>query len=134
MSLGFIVVLDHEVTGLDPTQIDGRILAAHRHSLDAAAHEFDLPGLGEFVAFSQAEAETLAEDMKFDAPNQVSQTGRWFSCTNGLEVVRAIKSYLEDTPDAIDQVEPVIKGLNELEHVLQTADNAGAKFRLSIDY
>jgi len=28
--------------------------------------------------------------MKFDAPNVGSERGRWFSCANGLEVVRAI--------------------------------------------
>lgn len=132
MGLGFVVVLEREVEGIDPRGFDGRTLAEHRHSLDAVAHEMDLPGLGEFVAFSSTEAETLAEDMKFDTPPVGS--GRWFDCNKALEVVRSIRSYLRENPDEIDDLEPVLDGLEQLQALLERAEAAETRFRLSIDY
>ena len=134
MSLGYVIVLEKDLDGIDPREVDGRTLAAHRHALDAVAHEMDLPGLGEFVAFSHAEAEALAEDMKFDAPTTGSQTGRWFACANGLEVVRSIKDYIADDPEAIDEPDAVLEGLTGLQSVLEAAEASGIRFRLSIDY
>ena len=138
MGLGYVIVLEREVDGVEPRDVDGRTLARYRHALDAVAHEMDLPGLGEFVAFSQVEAEALADDMKFDAPPVGG--GRWFVSANGLEVVRSIRSYLQenlDEPDEIiemDDLESVLQGLQEMQSVLEAAHAAGARFRLSIDY
>lgn len=134
MALGYVIVLERELEGIDPREIDGRTLASKRYALDAVAHEMDLPGLGEFVAFSRTEAETLAEDMKFDAPAGGSPTGRWFSCANGLEVVRAIREYLEENPEELDETSTVLEGLAAMQSVLEAADAAGVRFRLSIDY
>lgn len=132
MGLGYVIVLERDVDGVEPRDVDGRTLAKYRHALDAVAHEMDLPGLGEFVAFSQSEAEALADDMKFDAPTVGG--GRWFVSANGLEVVRSIRSYLRENPDEIDDVESVLEGLHEMQSVLEAADAADTRFRLSIDY
>ena len=132
MGLGYVIVFEREVEGCEPRDVDGRTLAKHRHTLDAVAHEMDLPGLGEFVAFSQAEADALAEDMKFDSPPTGS--GRWFEAAKGLEVVRSIRSYLQETPDEIDDPDSVLKGLQEMQSVLEAAHAANTRFRLSIDY
>jgi hypothetical protein len=132
--LTFVLVLEREVSGCDPRGFDGRRLAAHRHALDAIAHEQDLRGLGEFVAFSEKEAETLAEDMKFDAPTVGSQTGRWFRAADGLEVVRAIRGYLEENPEENDEAEELIEALGSLEAALAAAHREEVRFRLSLDY
>jgi len=132
LGLGYVIVLERELDGIEPRDVDGRTLAKHRHALDAVAHEMDLPGLGEFVAFSQEEAEALADDMKFDAPTAGS--GRWFVSANGLEVVRSIRSYLQENPDEIDDVESVLKELHAMQNVLEAAQAADTRFRLSIDY
>ena len=132
MGLGYVIVLERELGGIEPRDVDGRTLAKHRHALDAVAHEMDLPGLGEFVAFSQEEAEALASDMKFDAPTAGSS--RWFVSANGLEVVRSIRSYLQENPDEIDDVESVLKELHAMQNVLEAAQAADTRFRLSIDY
>lgn len=136
MSLGYIIVLEKEIAGVDPREVDGRTLAAQRHALDAMAHEMDLPGLGEFVAFSQTEAETLAEDMKFDAPVG-GHTGRWYDCAKGLEVVRAVKSYIEEDPDetvSLNDPKSILDGLSQMQSVLEAGETEGTRFRLSIDY
>ena len=133
MGLSYVVVLERELDGIDTRQVNGRALAAERHTLDAAAHEMDLPGLGEFVAFSHAEAETLAEDMKFDAPAE-SSTGRWFSCTSGLEVVRAIRDFIEENRDEVKEPAAILDGLKRLEAVLEAAEAADVRFRLSVEY
>ena len=132
MGLGFVVVLEKDIEGVDPRDIDGRVLARHRHTLDALAHEEDLPGLGEFVAFSAEEAETLAADMKFDAPPV--GTGRWFDSAKGLEVVHAIRDSLRENPDEIKDTEAILDGLDRLSQVLDKARAADTRFRLSIDY
>lgn len=132
MGLGYVVVLEREVEGIEPRKIDGRTLAKHRHSIDAVAHEMDLPGLGEFVAFSQVEADALAEDMKFDTPTVGG--GRWFLSANGIEVVRSIRIYLDENPDEIEERESVLEGLQQMQIVLEAAHEANVKFRLSIDY
>ncbi len=134
MALAFILVLERDVPGCEPRGFDGRRLASVRHALDAIAHEQDLRGLGEFVAFSQKEAETLAEDMKFDAPTVGGQTGRWFRAKDGLEVVRAIRAFLLEHPDELDEVEELTAALESMETMLAAADGAGVRFRLSLDY
>ncbi len=135
MGLGFVIVLEREIDGVDPRGVDGKTLADHRHTLEAVAHEMDLPGLGEFVAFSETEAEALAEDMKFDNPT--TGGGRWFACSKGLEVVSAIHAYLGDNPDEIDDLDDsasVRNGLNAMRVILEAGAAAETRFRLSIDY
>ena len=134
MALTFILVLERDLPGCEPRGFDGRRLAQVRHTLDAIAHEQDLRGLGEFVAFSQKEAETLAEDMKFDAPTVGGQTGRWFRAADGLEVVRAIRGFLLGHPEEIEQVEEIQAALASIETMLATAEGEGVRFRLSLDY
>ena len=128
--------MEREIEGLDPREVDGRTLAAHRHSLDAMAHEEDLPGLGEFVAFSREEAETLAEDMKFDAPTVGASTGRWFAPASALEVVRAIRTHIETSSedDGLQDADAILAGLEAMQKVLERAAALGVRFRLSVDY
>jgi hypothetical protein len=130
----FILVLERDLPGCDPRGFDGRRLARLRHALDAIAHEEDLRGLGEFVAFSQKEAETLAEDMKFDVPTVGSQSGRWFRASEGLEVVRAIRIHVLDHPDEIEETAELAEALGSLEAMLAVAEREGVRFRLSLDY
>jgi hypothetical protein len=130
----FILVLERDLPGCDPRGFDGRRLARLRHRLDAIAHEEDLRGLGEFVAFSEKEAETLAEDMKFDAPTVGSQSGRWFRASEGLEVVRAIRVHVLDHPEEIEETAELAEALRSLEAMLALAAREGVRFRLSLDY
>ena len=134
MALTFILVLERDLPGCEPRGFDGRRLAKARHALDSIAHEQDLRGLGEFVAFSQKEAETLAEDMRFDAPTVGGQTGRWFRAADGLEVVRAIRDFLLEHPDELDEVAEITEALGSMETMLAAADGEGVRFRLSLDY
>ena len=134
MALTFILVLERDLPGYEPRGFDGRRLAKVRHALDAIAHEQDLRGLGEFVAFSQKEAEALAEDMKFDAPTVGGETGRWFRAADGLEVVRAIREFLLEHPDELDEVEELTQALGSIATMLAAAEGEGVRFRLSLDY
>ena len=134
MALTFILVLERDVAGCEPRGFDGRRLARVRHALDGIAHDQDLRGLGEFVAFSQREAETLAEDMKFDAPTVGGQTGRWFRAADGLEVVQAIRKFLLEHPDELDEIPELTEALGSMETMLAAAEEEGVRFRLSLDY
>ena len=134
MALTFILILERDLPDCEPRGFDGRCLARARHALDAIAHEEDLRGLGEFVAFSQKEAETLAEDMKFDAPTVGGQTGRWFRAGDGLEVVRAIREFLVEHPDELDDAKQMAEALQDLEKMLDAARKENVRFRLSLDY
>jgi hypothetical protein len=127
-------VLEREIAGVEPRDFDGRTLAARRHVIDSIAHEEDLRGLGEFVAFSRAEAEALAEDMKFDAPTVGSASGRWFEPSIALEVIRAVKTHVTADPDEIEDAATVVADLETLETILKAADDHGVRFRLSLDY
>ena len=134
--LGFTVVFEREIEDVRPEQFQGRSLAAHRHALDSIAHEYDLRGIGEFVAFSRTEAETLAEDMKFDAPTTGSQSGRWFATEQAIEVVQAIRRHLDEDPDELDDSArgPVMSELSELESLLEHARARSVRFRLGVEY
>lgn len=134
MALAFILVLERDLEGCEPRAFDGRRLAAARHALDAIAHEQDLRGIGEFVAFSEKEAETLAEDMKFDAPTTGGQTGRWFRAADGLEVVRAIREFVLEHPEEVEEAAEIRAALASLESMLAIAEGEGVRFRLSLDY
>ncbi len=134
MALTFILVLERDLPGCEPRGFDGTRLARVRHALDAIAHEQDLRGLGEFVAFSQKEAETLAEDMRFDAPTVGGETGRWFRAADGLEVVSAIREFLLTHPDEVDDADAIAAELFALEAMLSTAQGENVRFRLSLDY
>jgi hypothetical protein len=134
LSLGFVVVLEREIEGVEPRDVDGRTLASQRHVIDSIAHEEDLRGLGEFVAFSQAEAEALAEDMKFDAPTVGDQTGRWFRAEDGLKVVRTVHDHIAADPDEVDDAPEILDALRSMEKILSAASERGVRFRLSLDY
>lgn len=134
MGLGFVIVLEREIEGVEPRLLDGRKLAAVRHTLDSIAHEHDLPGLGEFVAFSHEEAETLAADMKFDAPTVGPQSGRWFASADGLEVIRAIRDSLNDDPDEVEEAEALVSELEVAEKILAAAEAQNVRFRISLEY
>jgi hypothetical protein len=134
VALAFILVLEREIEGWDPRGFDGRSLATARHMLDSIAHEQDLRGLGEFVAFSHKEAETLAEDMKFDAPTVGPSTGRWFRAADGLEVVRAVRAFLIEHSEEADSAAELSSALGSLEVMLDLAEREGVRFRLSLDY
>lgn len=86
------------------------------------------------MAFSQAEAEALAEDMKFDAPTVGSESGRWFEASIALEVVRAIQSHLVDEPDDVGEPDRILADLRILEGILKAAEEHAVRFRLSLDY
>jgi hypothetical protein len=134
LSLSFIIVLEKEIPGVEPRGFEGRRIAAERHALDSIAHEHDLRGLGEFVSFSLAEAEALAEDMKFEAPTAGASTGRWFRASSGLEVVRALLTHLGEHRDAIDDAAEILASLETMESILRSADELGVRFRLSLEY
>ncbi|MGH9318814.1 MAG: hypothetical protein ACRD3V_02855 [Vicinamibacteria bacterium] len=134
MSLSFIVVLERRISGLEPRDFDGRRLASLRHALDGIARDMDLRGLGEFVAFSQQEAEALADDMRFDAPTVGGETGRWFRAGDGLEVVRAIREFLRENPEELDEIEEVAAALSSMETILEAAESERVRFRLSLEY
>jgi hypothetical protein len=134
LSLGFVIVLERDIDGVEPRNLDGRTLASKRHTLDSLAHEHDLPGLGEFVAFSQQEAEALAEDMRFDAPTVGHQSGRWFPSADGLEVVRAILTSLNEDAEDVEDAGAIVTQLEFMETVLAAAEGQGVRFRLSLDY
>ena len=134
--LGFTVVFETQIENVQPERFQGRSLAAHRHVLDSIAHDYDLRGIGEFVAFSRTEAETLAEDMKFDAPTTGSQSGRWFATEHALEVVQAIRRHLDEDSDDLEDgaLEPVMTELRELEALLEHARAHSVRFRLGVEY
>lgn len=134
MGLGVVITLERELPGIDTRSISGRAIAAKRHDIDSIAHELDLRGLGEFVSFSQVEAEALADDMKFDAPVAGRGRGRWFSSAEALEVMRAVMSYLRENPDEIDDHEPVLVELDAMAKVLEVAASENVGFRFSVDY
>ena len=128
------IVLESEIPGVEPDKIDGWAIAASRHTLDAIAHEEDLRGLGEFVSFTEAEAEALAEDMKFDMPAGVGRLDRWYAGSEGLRVVRAIRKHILDEPDEVPDAPRILEALGAMEKVLEAADGADVRFRLNVDY
>ena len=72
--------------------------------------------------------------MKFDAPTVGGQTGRWFRAADGLEVVRAIRDFLVEHPEELDEARELTEALGSMETMLSAAEDAGVRFRLSLDY
>ena len=134
MGFGLLITLEREIPGVNPDAFAGRAVAAARHDLESIAQDLDQPGLGEFVSFGRAEAEALAEDMKFDTPTAVKSTARWFSSARALEVVRALSGHLEESPDDVDDPGAVLEELRAIERILEAAERESIGFRLSIDY
>ena len=134
MGLGMFIVLESELPGVEPDKIDGRAIAVSRHMLDAIAHEEDQRGLGEFVSFSEVEAEALSEDMRFDMPVGVGRLERWYTSAEGLLVVRAIRQHIIDATEEIRDASRILSALTEMETVLEAADAADVRFRLNVEY
>jgi hypothetical protein len=134
VGFGLLITLEREIPGVDPDDFAGRAVAAARHDLESIAQDLDLPGLGEFVSFGRAEAEALAEDMKFDTPTAGKSTARWFSSARGLEVVRALTGHLEKSPDEVNDPDAVLEELRAVERILEAAERESVGFRLSVDY
>jgi hypothetical protein len=134
MGLGLAFVLERDIPGVEPERFQGKILASERHALDSIAHDLDLRGLGEFVAFSHAQAEALADDMKFDTPTTGSQSGRWFPPAEARKVVTAVRDYLKNNLDEVMEPEAVLNELDSLSELLEIAETHRVGFRLSVDY
>lgn len=134
MGFGLVITLQREIDGVDPDRFEGRAVAAARHDLESIAQDLDLPGLGEFVSFGRAEAEALAEDMKFDTPTAGRGTERWFVSRRGLEVVRALGRHVRENPDDVEEPDRILEELDAIESILAAAEREGVGFRLSIDY
>ena len=87
-----------------------------------------------FVSFTREEAETLAEDMKWDAPEGVELKGKWFEARRGHEVFATLCQTIQADPDEFDDAEPVLSELIKVRDILKRAAERDVRFRLAVDY
>lgn len=134
MGVGLELLLSHPLDGSDPRDIDGHLIASRQLDLDSIAHDHDLPGIGEFVSFTREEAETLAEDMNWDAPEGIELKGKWFASDRGHEVFATLCGEIEKDPDEFEDAEPVLHELRKVRDILEKAHKRNVRFRLAVDY
>lgn len=134
MGVGVELLLSKPIEGCDPREVDGRLIASRQLDLDSIAHDHDLPGIGEFVSFTQEESETLAADMRWDAPQGVELKGKWFSPKDGHEVFATLCREIENDSDDFEDAEAVLPELRKVRDTLERAEQLGVKFRLAVDY
>ena len=134
MGVGLELLLSHSLADIDPGGVDGHLIASRQLDLDSIAHDNDLPGIGEFVSFTREEAETLAEDMKWDAPEGVELKGKWFPAEQGHQLFTTLCRTIEADPDEFDDAHAVLPELRKVRDILQTASEHNVRFRLAVDY
>ena len=134
MGVGLELLLSHPIIDIDPRAVDGHLIASRQLDLDSIAHDHDLPGIGEFVSFTREEAETLAEDMKWDAPEGVELKGKWFEARRGHEVFATLCQTIQADPNEFDDAERVLSELIKVRDILERAAERDVRFRLAVDY
>ena len=127
MGAALYIALEREISGFDPF-LNGKALSRASDQLDEFATSLCVRPLMEFFsAAPDMAAEFLDEGA--EAPPQ-----SWFTPSDGLATVRALRAHLTANPSAVPKHDMVIEDLNDMERILTTASEHNVGWCLQVDF
>jgi hypothetical protein len=122
MSLAYYPNFEHLLEGFDPvTVFDGKALAKASDALMVIAKRLKVTSLEEFFG-----AVPELDDIDIEE--------RWFNPEEGLKTVIALTDYLQQHPKVIPVQKAVIEDLQNLQKVLELAQQSNIRWHLAIDF
>lgn len=120
MGFGLLPILETQIVGVDPFNIEGKDLAAAWSAIDDLARELGVTPFAD-----------LGDDDDSDEDCPASETP-WFDAADGLRTVTAILGALDANPNALPGAEFVRDDLKGVREVLTAAAKNGVRFRFSM--
>ena len=133
MSMAYYVVLNGEHGDID-TLLSGKALGHSDETLKEAAVKLCVTPLGDFYSSNWEEDREFVAAIGGDPECVPMVPEQWFSPSDGLNTVRAIREFVGQHPDRCEYAEGVIEDLNAFERVLLAADAAGLMWHLAVDF
>ena len=133
MSAALYIVLEREGVGSDAS-VNGKALSKAETALDQIARQLSVTPLMEFFSLDPEEAAEVVEEHGGDPDTMEFEEEQWHEASSGLASVRALRDYVAKQPSSGPNAGGVIADLADFERVLQSAQEQGLRWHLSVDY
>lgn len=132
MSLACYLVLDRDDPGFD-TFVNGKAVAHALDDLEALCCGLGLPTLESFMGQSiDAIEHLLGEDI--DLPEGDDGEAQWFDPAEGIALIDAIASAIQQSATPLPSAAAVLDDLGEFKAVLEQARTINARWHLAMDF
>lgn len=133
MGVSIYVSLEKEITGVDPSAINGKPLSKAVDVLDEWAQANGLTPLMEMASSPPEEVADLMDVDVDDLPEHLAAE-QWFAAADGLKTIRAMIAHLQQHPTAVKAADDVLTDLQDIEAVLVAAEPSQVRFHFSLDF
>lgn len=137
MAVAFNIVLNSDKPPFNPS-INSDNLARESEKISSLLESLELRDFDEFVSANPEEARAMLAEFGGDESEPVNEVElpeeQWFLPEEGLSVVRALASHLQQNPKAVRDVNGVLSDLKGMHGVLTKAAAAGLRWHLVIDF
>jgi hypothetical protein len=135
--MSYFIVFQEDLDDVDAFEAFKTIAKAHEKLADIA-QEIGVTSLREFVSGTDRASEDfqdIAENEGWSAVDYHGAAGGdgWFDASDGVDTVRALMGYIESDPESLKRPKATMEELRLLETALETAMQAGVKFRFELD-
>ena len=135
MGVSVWVRLRQPIPGIDPLQVDGKLLAKAMDVLDAASARLKVHRLSDFYSVSkkQALAELDGQDLTDEEWQALADDHVWWPAPEGLATVAALLEWASANPGKLHRPEDVVADLRGFHEVLSAAVRANVEFNVAVD-
>lgn len=135
--MSYYIVFQEELDDVDAFEAFKTIAKAHEKLADIA-EEIGVTPMREFVSGTDRASEDFQDIAENEGWSSVDYHGAnsgdgWFDASEGLDSVRALMGYIESDPECLKRPRATLDELRLLETALETALQAGVKFRFELD-
>ena len=121
MSTAYFIVLNSEDPGFDPF-VDGKMLTRRLGAVNEVARSL---GLKQFEDYA------FQDLSDFGGPEMEP---KWFDGAEGISWASGILRYIQENPDAVEDVDDVAADLADYVRVFEEAEKRGLKWHLELDF
>ena len=134
MGVSIWVRLKREIPGVDPLDIDGKLLAKAIDLLDRASRQLKTRPLSDFYSVSkkQALAELEGEELTDEQWEALADDHVWWPPQEGLACVEALLKWLSERGDKVDRQALVTEDLRHCKAVLEAAVRENVEFNIAV--
>jgi len=126
--------LKREIPGVDPLEVDGKLLAKSIDVLDRASRQLEVRPLSDFYSVSkkQALAELAGDELTEEQWEALADDHVWWRPQEGLASVEALLKWLMEHGENVDRRELVAQDLRDCRAVLEAAVRDDVEFNIAV--
>ena len=129
MSQGWRVVLEQEISGIDPSG-GGKALLYYHRQIDELAERLELTPPSRFFSRSPGDIAEYLRSQGFERSLDELPEEEWFDPADALRSVRGLLEALRLTPSAAPEPARIVADLEQIEQALVLAEARGIRFHL----